>query len=196
MNTPAHAVANLLILGRKGKPHLAWPIVAGAILPDVPMFVFYAVVKLGERLPEREIWSHAYYRPGWQAVFDGFHSLPLIALCLLVAWRLGAERWTALFASMALHVPEDFFLHHEDGHRHFFPFSDWRFASPVSYWDPAYHGTLIGGLEALMVIFGSLFLWRRYEARFVRAAIAAVGGLYALFFVFALVTWADGLAAN
>ena len=53
---------------------------------------------------------------------------------------------------MALHVPEDLFLHHDDGHRHFYPLSQWRYSSPVSYWDPNHYGKIVAPLEALAVV--------------------------------------------
>jgi hypothetical protein len=190
MNTPAHAVVNLWILGRRERPELALPILAGSVLPDLPMYVFYLVVKVFERLPEREIWSHTYYLPGWQAAFDTFHSLPLILLGFGLAWLARSPRAKALFAGMALHVPEDLFLHHDDAHRHFYPFSRWRFASPVSYWDPRYHGRIVAPLEALAVVAGCVVLFRRYRTPGARIAVGAVGLAYLLFFGFALWMWA------
>lgn len=106
MNTPAHAVVNLALLGRGDHPETALPIVVGSILPDVPIVVFYAWAKLVRGVPEKVIWTRAYFDPDWQAGIDLFNSLPVILLALLLAWRLGAPRWTALFAGMALHVPE------------------------------------------------------------------------------------------
>ena len=35
-------------------------------------------------------WSDAYFEPGWQAFFDLFNSLPLIALGAVIAWRARA----------------------------------------------------------------------------------------------------------
>jgi hypothetical protein len=43
-------------------------------------------------------------------------------------------------------------LHHEDAHRHFLPFTNWRFISPVSYWDPEYHGRIIAVIEILFTL--------------------------------------------
>ena len=100
MNTPTHVIVNLLALGRTRASFA--PAMIGAILPDVPMFGFY----LWQRFigtPERVIWSSTYFEPGWQAFFDVFNSLPLLALGLLIAWRLGASAWIVLFASMMLH---------------------------------------------------------------------------------------------
>ena len=54
MNTPAHATLNLLLLGRKNRPETAVPIVIGAALPDVPMFIFYAYEKLIQNTPEQD----------------------------------------------------------------------------------------------------------------------------------------------
>lgn len=38
--------------------------------------------------------------------------------------------------SLLLHACADFPLHHDDAHRQFYSFSDFRFASPISYWGP------------------------------------------------------------
>ena len=61
MNTPAHAVINLLILGKKEKPQYNLPIVFGGILPDLPMVIFYFYEKFWRGIPEQIIWSESYY---------------------------------------------------------------------------------------------------------------------------------------
>ena len=111
MNTPAHAVVSLLVLGRRSRPELTAPIVTGAVLPDAPMLVFYVWEKLLAGTPESVIWSSRYFEPAWQAFFDAFNSLPLIALGLLGAWLLRAPRLLACFASMGIHALGDLPLH-------------------------------------------------------------------------------------
>lgn len=188
MNTPAHAVANLLILGRRDRPREVMPIAAGALLPDVPMLVFYAWQKLAA-VPEAEIWSQAYHDPRWQAFFDLFNSLPLIVLALLVARLASAPRWSAFFASMGLHALADLPLHNGDAHRHLWPLSDWRFASPVSYWDPAHHGQWAGLAEIALVAVGSVWLWRRYPQAGPRGLVAALALVYLLYWGFVALVW-------
>jgi hypothetical protein len=88
---------------------------------------------------------------------------------------------------MVLHVAADLPLHREDAHGHFYPFSDWHFESPISYWDPAHHGLVVGGLEVVGVIIGSLVLVRRGAPwRYIGLATL---GLYTAFAVFAIQTW-------
>jgi hypothetical protein len=64
MNTPAHAILNLLVLKRHQMNNA--PILVGAILPDSPMFVFYFVEKFIRNMPEATIWTQSYYHPLWQ----------------------------------------------------------------------------------------------------------------------------------
>ncbi len=189
MNTPAHVVVNLLILGQKKRPKMTFPIVVGAILPDLPMVLFYLYQKVFRKMAEHSIWTQAYYEAGWQALFDLFNSLPLIVLGLVLAYRLGATRVAALFASMVLHILGDAFLHHDDAHRHLFPLSDWRFQSPVSYWDPKYFGNLIGPLEAVAVVVGCIIFARRFKSGTSRALILFMLGTYALYWGYALWVW-------
>ena len=150
------------------------------------MFAFYLVQRGILGTSDREIWSAVYFEPQWQAFFDAFNSFPLIGLGALVAWRLRASGCLLFFASMALHCLADLPVHREDAHAHFFPFSSWRFESPVSYWDPAHHGLLFAAAEMLLVVAGTIAL-SRYSARpwrFVGAACLLFEALPALFALF------------
>lgn len=189
MNTPAHAVINLLILGRKSQPENAFPIAFGAIAPDLPMFLFYFYEKVIRQTPESIIWSQHYYDRDWQIFFDLFNSLPLFLIGIALSYYYGATRLIALFASMALHAVEDFPLHNDDAHRHFFPFSNWRFHSPFSYWDPNSYGNIVGLLEAIAVLVGCFILLRRHTAVRSRLLIASVVALYIIYGAYAVVVW-------
>ena len=177
MNTPTHAIVNLALLARgRGASH-APAVLIGAIAPDLLMVVFWLWVRFGEGLGEGAIWSEAYFRPGWQRVFDSAHSLPLAVVGVGVAVATRRPAVAFGLASMALHDLGDLGLHREDGHRHMFPLSDWRYLSPVSYWDPAYYGALAAGAELALLFGGSWMLWRRFEGRTSRVALVSVSGL-------------------
>lgn len=181
MNTPTHLVVNVALLGRGSRlgRRLAPPdgvsLAAGAaaLLPDVPIFVFYAVEKVWLRVPENVIWTHDYFVSAWQPVIDALHSFPLAGLALLLLWRI---RWARVFClGLLLHSALDFPLHHDDAHRHFFPFSDWRFASPVSYWDPRHHGAAGSLLELAALLVSSAALFTRHRSWKVRIPIGLLG---------------------
>lgn len=177
MNTPTHAVVNLALLARgRGRPH-AGAILLGAIAPDLLMVVFWLWSRFGEGLGERAIWSEAYFRPVWQHAFDLAHSLPLAVAGAGIAAAARRPAVAFCLASVALHDLGDMPLHREDGHRHLFPLSDWRYISPVSYWDPAYYGAAAADVEVVLLLGGSWLLWRRFEGRPARVALVAVSGL-------------------
>ncbi len=189
MNTPGHAVVNLLVLGRRDRASLFAPIALGAILPDLPMMLFYLYQKTWLGTPERTIWSESYYELGWQGFFDIFNSLPLLALAALVAYAMKLPRVLALFASMMIHAFCDFLLHHDDAHRLFFPFSEWRFASPVSYWDPRHYGAIVSSIEIVVVIIGAVWLFKQYPAKGPRSFLAFIVACYLLYIAYAFVVW-------
>jgi hypothetical protein len=85
----------------------------------------------------------------------------------------------AFSASALLHSAIDFLVHRDDGHMQFWPLTDWRFQSPVSYWDPAHGGNWFGLFEAALGILLIVVLFRRYRSRRVRAMLAAALALYA-----------------
>lgn len=173
MNTPAHILISTALLCRKPAPPNTSTCfsaaVLGAVVPDGMMFVFYAVEKFIFQSTEREIWSQRYFTAGWQDIFDVFNSVPIVILGLAIAWRLG-NRWTFVFlASMLIHFVLDLPLHHDDGHRHFFPLSDWRFESPVSYWDPKHFGIPMSVFEVVLSSIAAYFILRREQRSWPRA---------------------------
>ena len=186
MNTPSHLVLNLAALGRNRGTRLGWFIAIGAVLPDVPLFGFYVYERLWVGAPEPTIWGELYFRPAWQALFDTVHSIPLVLLALLVASWLRRPGAALLCASMLLHDLCDLPLHTVDAHRHFYPLSDYRFVSPVSYWDPRAHGAAGALVELIAVMAASVLLARRTASRAARGALLGLNALsgcgYVLFY--------------
>lgn len=174
MNTPSHAILNLAILGRRSQPQFNPTIVIGALIPDVAMFMFYGWARLIAQIPERQIWRELYYEPFWQNIFDLANSIPLALMGLGIALYYRRTAIALLFASIILHCLEDLPLHHDDAHRHFWPFSQFRFVSPVSYWDPAHYGDIAGPLEVALVLIASLYLFRLIRSRWGKGLLIGV----------------------
>jgi hypothetical protein len=174
MNTPAHAIVNLALLGRRTRPDETAPIVAGAVLPDLSIVAFYGWARLVRGASEATIWTTLYFLPEWQVVFDVAHSLPLALAGYVIARATRRARAGALCLSMALHSLFDLPLHHDDAHRHFLPLSGWRFASPLSYWDPRHHGAAGAFGEVLLVTVASIVVARRTTSRAARLVLAVV----------------------
>ena len=192
MNTPAHVVLNLLVVGRgprSDRPQPWLPVLLGALVPDLPMVVFYAIERGLLGTPEHVVWDQAYFEEGWQLFIDAFNSLPLIGLGLLVAWRRRCVALQLFFLSMGLHAATDLLVHHDDAHRHFLPLSTWRFRSPVSYWDPQHFGQVFAAAEALFVAGGCALLLRRDRPRPVRWVAGFTAAAYVAFAVFAIRMW-------
>jgi len=189
MNTPAHCIVNLLLLDRGPFRGRGVPILLGSLVPDAPMVLFYLYEKLIAGTAEKVIWSERYFLPGWQNFFDLFNSIPIALVVVLIArWRK-AWGWCAFGLSVIVHCLGDLPLHHDDGHRHFYPFSSWRFESPISYWDPAHFGQYVALLEISAVVLGCVALVRRYPSKWARGMVAAVATVYAAYLLFVVFVW-------
>ncbi len=194
MNTPAHALVAVTCLAGGSRKPFARHALLGGVLPDLPMFGFYLYQKNVAALPEAQIWNEAYFRADWQGFFDIFNSAPLAIAGLVLAFAFAGPLRTGLqvfFGAILLHVALDLPLHHDDAHRHFLPFSDFRFESPVSYWDPAHAGAWGAGLEVVCVLGCAAVLAARYPGRAARLGLALLAGLslaayLAVYFVFGL----------
>jgi len=196
VNTPAHIVFGLAALGptRAGSYPLA--IVAGALIPDLAMIVFYAWHKLIGTV-ESEIWSQHYFHDSWQMVFDIPNSIPLIAVALSIfCWRKKIVL-TYMFASMLCHCVLDLLVHHDDAHRHFYPFLEWRFVSPVSYWDASHYGDIVSKIEMVSVVVLSIWLWRTVgnlitkpsQVERLKVTLVTTNLLYIAYFFYVITVW-------
>jgi len=197
MNTPAHLAASLLLWRKEAGWGAASAIACGAILPDAPMFGFYLYQKIiGSS--EREIWSTHYFAENWQAFFDAFNSIPIFIVLMAVfyfasRYRTGFRWGMLLAASALLHVACDLPLHNDDAHRHFWPLTDWRYRSPVSYWDPKFYGIQFMLREILFAVLASgLVAWQckwQSKQRPMRILAILTLALYAVGIAFAVVVW-------
>ncbi len=152
MKTPGHVVVNTASLQALLPDPSATAVVVGAVLPDVPIFVLYAWGRLVRGMPAERIWRELYPQPAFLALVHGLHSFVVTgagtAICVVAGQPVGA----LLFASMFVHALLDIPVHGEDAHRHFWPLSQWRFISPLSYWDPRLHAKQVALVEAVLVV--------------------------------------------
>jgi hypothetical protein len=178
MNTPSHYILNLVILCKTIAPNNNEAIAIGAILPDLPIFIFYGVAKLIYRLPEKQIWTETYYTPVVQFWVALGHSFPIAIVGLAISsyyrWSFGV----ALFASIICHSLLDIPVHNDDAHRHFFPVSDYRFISPLSYWDVNHYGRIVAFVEILLVIIVTPFAFDLLKNSLTKGIVIAIDLIY------------------
>ncbi|WP_026731700.1 hypothetical protein [Fischerella sp. PCC 9605] len=178
MNTPSHAILNLAILIAPQQPTATLPIVFGAVLPDVPMFVMYCWAKVIRRQSEYQIWSETYFSPFWQNITHAFHSIPLALIGIFLAHYFGWWQAEIIGISAFLHALADFPVHNEDAHRHFLPFSNYRFISPISYWNPNYHGRVVSLIEKLLVLIATFYVFPLQQSWVSKGLLIAVNFVY------------------
>lgn len=185
MITTTHAILNTALLGRKKHPERNWPIILGSIFPDIPMILFALLMVFTHgrfHAPGKAGFvSEYHFRELW---VDWGHSIPLAVAGMLICLLFKTNWGLYFFSAMGLHDLEDLPVHAEYAHRHFLPFSNWRFSSPISYSDPKYHAGIVAPLEWLIVLVCIGILWRRGISSWVQALLLFIGvfqGLWLLF---------------
>lgn len=154
---------------------LRW-FVGGGLAPDVPLhvlaagsLVWYAVAQ-GMTPPEtfEHVFGTMFFEdPVWKAANSALHA-PLVLAALAVAGgAAGGPRGRhirALAAGAAIHAVVDVLTHHSDGPLLWFPV-DWsyRFASPVSYWEPEHFGRPMSVLDLGLTVGLGLWAVRRWR---------------------------------
>jgi len=107
-----------------------------------------------------------------------FHSIPLAGIGWLIAYYLGWPSVQILFISMILHSLGDLPVHNDDAHRHFFPFSNYRFISPFSYWDRNHYGSIVSLVEMLLVLLSTFRVFGLVNSYFGKGLLILVNGFY------------------
>ena len=214
VNTPTHAVLSVALLARRARRSVLAPALVGAVLPDVPMYVLFAVATFVWHQPQAVTWGQTYFEPGWQHAVDALHSFPLLGAALAATFApqcmqgLGgagaaggaprAPAWCAwariALASALLHAGTDVLVHADDAHHHLWPLSDWRFVSPVSYWDPRHHGLVFAPLECLGALALLPAVWQASRRRAARGVLLLLAAVYAAGAALGLARLASGAA--
>ncbi|MBA2691512.1 MAG: metal-dependent hydrolase [Rubrobacter sp.] len=142
----------------------------GAAISDVPAFIatayYIGPVYLRDgwsSMDTEAVLSAIYFTGPFGATGSALHSIVPVAV-LLGAYRIfgfGRHDVRRIFLWFLLgwlgHTVVDFLTHVDDGRPLFWPFSDWMWSSPVSYYDSDYYGrefSLIsnGAAVALMAL--------------------------------------------
>lgn len=191
MLTQSHIAIGLLIAAKSGRRAAITGAILGGIAPDfsmVPMMLV-SYFLLGQSM--EQIWSVTFYSAPWWTIDQITNSAPLYAIFAAVsalAMRASGHwvpRFMLAFSLTALlHVGFDFLTHASDGHIHFWPFTDFVFSSPVSYWESEHHGRAFGFIEALAGLIAVVVLWRMYSGWVVRTfcgILALMSGLGLVF---------------
>ena len=184
MTTQSHAILNIALLSKRDKPFRHLYAFIGAVLPDIPIFIFFVVESVIRKTPQRELWGSLYFTEPWQNFFDIFNSVPLILILLGIGYYLlNSERITALAWSLLIHCAFDLLTHHDDGHHHLFPLSDFVFASPISYWDRDHHANIFAPIERIVILAASIYLYPRLKTRLARWSLIVVNVLFIVSYV-------------
>lgn len=182
MNTQSHALMGAVLFGRTIS-HRAWAGVAGGLAPDVAMIVIVASLKFSG-IADSVIFGELYWQPWWQItngmahsffIWGGFLALSLAMRPKIHRFWQSQDRWTlaAIFASSALlHTAIDFLCHREDAHMSFWPLTNWKFVSPVSYYDSQYFGREFSLFEAALGLMMAIALFRQFKNWIVRALLS------------------------
>ena len=212
MNTPAHLIIGAAVFARPSDKAANSAALAGAIIPDLSLYVMAANELLIRNTDPGIVFGQMYFSDEWQRIFAIDNSVFLWTAVLVMGLALQGNRaadlgnaamspasrmksfpvranWIAVLGGAALlHLALDFPFHHDDGRAHFWPLSNWIFESPLSYWDPAHFGQIVGPLEGFLCLWLCVLLWRRFRGWPARSMIAAGGAIELLMTVPPLVS--------
>lgn len=186
MMTQTHLLIAVAALARSNVETRNRAVIAGALIPDIAIYGLFVVAIL-TGIPQSELWDDVYWQAGWQSVFAIGNSAPLYFSILLIA--LLAKRknsaawpeWLSVFAYAALlHLVADFPVHSDDAHQHFWPFTNWRFHSPLSYWEHDHYGMWVGLFESVLGIACALIITYRFKRLWVSLTVGVMSLPYLL----------------
>lgn len=184
MHTQSHMLMGAVLYGRSG-PRPIWAGLIGGLLPDVPMILIFATLKVAG-FADRDVFRELFFSNWWQIANAIGHSFllwgALLAASLVVRRRSSTPRLSCLAVTAAAaltHSVVDFLCHRVDAHMHFWPLSRWKFLSPVSYYDPAHYGAYFAVFEALLGIAMAVLLARNIRSLWGRIGLAIIALPYA-----------------
>ena len=198
MNTQSHVLLGAALFSGRGIGGRGLAAVVGSLAPDFPLFVLFGAARLAGN-SNSEFFRVIYWQEPIPTIMGASHSFIVwgaVFAAGLWLWRrqgdvrfFGAEAappraigtgeaLSIAAAAGLLHALADFALHRDDAHMQFWPLTDWRFRSPVSYWDGNHYGDYWSLAEAAIGIACAVVLWRRFPSLWVRTACGAAILMY------------------
>lgn len=180
--TSTHALLSLAILSKREEPRRNWTVLAGALLPDLPIFIWTPYQSIVNGVSGAEMWSELYFAPPMQNLIAWFNSIPIYAALALIGFSTRTRPWGKLLLVFSLaaliHIAGDMPVHADDAYRHFWPISDWRFYSPLSYWDVNHHAAWVGKIDIAIAFACIAVLWARFPERRVKLTVSLLAIMY------------------
>ncbi len=204
MNSQTHLLVAAALFAEPGQPKRNLAALTGAFVPDAAIYGLWLWSKVNA-IPEQTVWGVLYWQQPWQTYTAIGNSAPLFAAILFAGvistrravlaqpgirlptqsladrWRVFVERqsFIVVFALAALtHLAGDFPVHVHDAHAHLWPLTDWRFFSPVSYWNPDYYGNWFLLFEMALGVVLAVILFRRFHALWIRTLMVLAVAAY------------------
>ncbi len=181
MNTSTHALIGLAVLARRGEPFRNRWVLFGSLLPDIPIFLWGGWHMFVLQTDGQTLWRELYFAPFMQTLIAPFNSVIVLgALTGLSLWQRNrgcAQALLMVCLAGLIHIAFDFPVHTDDAYRHLWPLSDWRFNSPVSYWDSNAGAGWFMYFEAAVVLLCVALLWRRFPKPWVRVLFGIIAAL-------------------
>jgi len=182
MNSPTHSLLALALLSKKGHTKRNWAVFIGSIVPDVAIYLWAPYQRFANGVSGKEMWRELYFQPPMQNLIALFNSIPIYLALATLGWLLRARMAgkLLLFFSLAalIHMATDMPVHSEDAYRHFWPLSDWRFHSPLSYWDRSHHSAWVSVIETIVALVSIIVLWRRFPKLWTKILLSLLALLY------------------
>lgn len=171
MNTPAHLLLGTAAFGKSNHRAVTIAAFLGALFPDLSLYVMVAIFVFFLDIPASVVFDELYFSESWQLVFKIDNSFLLWGVVLFAGIKLRKAWLTALASAALLHLAFDFPLHHDDARAHFWPLTDWRFISPVSYWDTNHLASWVAPVEVVLSVGAAVVVWKSHQQKLIRATV-------------------------
>lgn len=182
MNSPTHTLLALALLSKRGDKKRNWAIFLGSIIPDAAIYLWAPYQRFVNGVSSETMWRELYFAQPMQNLIAYFNSIPIYGALAVLGYIMRAKTWGKLvlfFALAALiHMATDMPVHNHDAYRHFWPFSDWRFISPFSYYEHEHHAGIVSLIEAALALGSTVILWRRLPKFWIKIVLGLLASLY------------------
>ena len=189
MNTPSHLHLVAAAFAKPEDRKVTWAALFGGFAPDLSLYLMGGVAIFILGISPETVFRDLYFSQGWQQVFAIDNSFILWGIALGIAIWTRTAWAVAMCGAALLHIAFDFPLHADDARMHFWPITEWRFYSPISYWETSRGGATIGALEMALVVAVTALLVYRFKSLPWRALFVSLAALqvapalmWALFF--------------